>query len=98
MKAGDNCSTKKLPKRIPFLDKVRMQKWEGGRNRNEHDFTQRCDLRTELRHDWDIKRPWLVRNFGHLRKDVADVESKAYTHLPKCSGNDLQKGNTDYLA
>lgn len=53
-----------------------------------------------MRYDWNINRAWLVRNFGHLKKGVTDVESKAETHLPKCisEGNDFQKGNTDYPA
>lgn len=58
-----------------------MQKWEGGRKKNEHDFTQRCDLRTELRHDWNIKRPWLVRNFGHLRKEMSEMLRARLTYI-----------------
>lgn len=75
-----------------------MQKWESGRKRNEHDFTQRCDLRTELTHDWNINRPWLVRNFGHLRKAMSQTLRARLTHMCQCSGNDLQKGDTDYPA
>lgn len=45
VKTGDNCSPDKLARLISlhgyFLDEVRVQNWEGGRQRNERDFTQR---------------------------------------------------------